>query len=138
MEMNFVGVAAALATFFGVWIGHISVRKFERKFANLWIPAGVAIALGSGCMLASFLASDLALSAAGGILGVTLFCDAYEFFHQQQRVRHGHAPANPNNPRHAKILAECPEATTIDWLDRNPQGSKYSSAELASAKEGAK
>lgn len=138
MEMNFVGIAAAFATFFGVWIGHVSVRKFEREVVNLWIPTGIAIALGSGFMLVSFLTSNLTLSTASGILGVTLFCDAYEFFHQQHRVRQGRAPANPNNPRHAKILAECPEATTIDWLARDPRGSKYSSAELASAREGAK
>ena len=72
------------------------------------------------------------------ILGVTLLWDALEFFRQQKRIKHGHAPANPNNPRHAKILAEYPDATTIDWLDRNPRGSAYSPAELASIKEGAK
>jgi hypothetical protein len=74
----------------------------------------------------------------GSILGVTLLWDALEFFRQQKRVKHGHAPANPNNPRHAKILAEYPDATTIDWLNRSPRGSKYSSAELASIKEGPK
>ncbi len=138
MEMNFIGFAAALATFFGVWLGHVSVRKIERETVNLWKPALIAIGLGTGLEIAALITSSLTLSAMCGILGVTLLWDALEFYRQQKRIKHGHAPANPNNPRHAKILAEYPDATTIDWLDRNPRGSAYSPAELASIKEGAK
>jgi hypothetical protein len=138
MEMNFIGLAAALATFFGVWLGHVSVRKIERETVNLWKPALIAIALGTGFEIAALLTSSLTLSAMCGILGVTLLWDALEFYRQQKRIKHGHAPANPNNPRHAKILAEYPDATTIDWLDRNPRGRAYLPAELASIKEGPK
>jgi hypothetical protein len=28
-SLNAIGVVAALATFFGVWIGHVTVRKVE-------------------------------------------------------------------------------------------------------------
>ena len=73
-----------------------------------------------------------------GILGVTLLWDSFEFYRQQKRIKHGHAPANPKNPRHSKILAEYPGATIVDWLDRNPRGMAYSPAELASMKENAK
>ena len=45
---------------------------------------------------------------ATGILGVTLLWDSFEFWRQQKRVIKGHAPANPDNPRHARILAENP------------------------------
>jgi hypothetical protein len=138
VNINFVGLAAALATFFGVWLGHVSVRKIERETANLWKPALIAIALGTGLEIAALLTPVLILSAMSSIIGVTLLWDALEFFRQQKRVKHGHAPANPNNPRHVQILAEYPDATTIDWLDRDPRGSAYSSAELASIKEGAK
>lgn len=138
MELNFIGLAAALATFFGVWLGHVSVRKIERETVNLWRPALIAIALGTGLEIAALLTPSLILSAMGSILGVTLLWDALEFYRQQKRIKHGHAPAKPNNPRHAKILAEYPESTTIDWLDRDPRGSAYSPAELASIKEGAK
>jgi hypothetical protein len=55
-----------------------------------------------------------------GIFGITLLCDAYELPHQEKRVCKGRAPANPNNPRHAKILAEHSAATTIDLLKRAP------------------
>lgn len=138
MEINIIGFAAALATFLGVWLGHVSVRKIERETINLWIPALIALALGIGLEIASFLISNLSLSAMCGILGVTLLWDSFEFYRQQKRIKHGHAPANPNNPRHARILAEYPNATTFDWLDRDPRGSAYSPAELTSMKESGK
>ena len=138
MEMNLIGVAAALATFLGVWMGHVTVRKVERETTRLWIPICAALLLGAGLGVFSFLTPSLTLSAASGILAVTFLWDALEFVRQQNRIKHGHAPANPNNPRHAKILAQYPEATTFDWLDRDPRGSQYSAAELASMKEGAK
>ncbi len=138
MEINIIGFAAALATFLGVWLGHVSVRKIERETVNLWIPALIALALGIGLEIASFLISNLSLSAMCGILGVTLLWDSFEFYRQQKRIKHGHAPANPNNPRHARILAEYPNATAFDWLDRDPRGSAYSPAELTSMKESGK
>ena len=138
MEINTIGFASALATFLGVWLGHVSVRKIERETVNLWIPALIALALGIGFEIASFLISNLSLSAMCGILGVTLLWDSFEFYRQQKRIKHGHAPANPDNPRHARILAEYPNATPFDWLARDPRGKAYSSAELASVKEVAK
>jgi hypothetical protein len=138
VSINFIGFATAFATFFGIWLGHVFVRKIERETVYLWKPALIAIALGAGFEIAALLTSSLILSAMCGILGVTFLWDSLEFFRQQKRVKLGHAPANPNNPRHAKILAEYPEASTFDWLNRDPRGSAYSSAELASIKEDAK
>ena len=139
MQINLIGPAAALATFLGVWLGHVSVRKIERETVHLWKPTVIAILLSAGFGTASFLTSSLPLSAICGILSVTLLWDALEIaVRQPKRIKHGHAPANPKNPRHAKILAEYPEATTIDWLDRDPRGTPYSAAELASIKESAK
>lgn len=134
--MNFVGLAAALATFFGVWLGHVSVRKIERDTIRLWIPTTIFILLGLACLAASLWTSSLPLSTASGILAVTLFWDAFEIaVRQPKRIQHGHAPANPNNPRHAKILAEYPEATTLDLLDRDPIGRAYTAEELTTIKE---
>lgn len=136
MEINWLGLASAFATFFGVWIGHVSVRKIEREVEQIWIPTTLATILGLGLLLASFLTPNLILSTICGILAVTLFWDALEFgIRQPNRIKHGHAPANPNNPRHAKILATHPSATTTDWLDRDPRGRPYSTDELASFKE---
>lgn len=139
MEINFVGLAAALATFFGIWWGHVSVRKIEREVVNLWIPATIALVLGLVLWFASTLTSSLPLSAAAGIVGVTLLWDALEIgIRQPRRVKRGEAPANPNNPRHAKILADYPEATTVDLLERDPIGRQYTPQEIAVLKEGAK
>ena len=134
MDINWLGLASALATFFGVWIGHVSVRKIEREVARIWIPATIALLSGTGLELASFSTSNLILSTICGILGVTLLWDALELaVRQPKRIEHGHAPANPNNPRHAQILATHPSATTVDWLDRDPRGVPYASAELVSS-----
>lgn len=139
MQINLIGPSAALATFLGVWLGHVSVRKIERETVHLWKPTVIAILLSAGFGTASFLTTSLPLSAICGIFSVTLFWDALEIaVRQPKRIKHGHAPANPKNPRHARILAEYSEATTIDWLDRDPRGAPYSAAELASIKESAK
>jgi hypothetical protein len=138
MEINLIGIASAFVTFFGVWMGHVMVRKVERDTVNLQIPISLTFALGIGLGAFSFLTPNLILSAASGIFAMTLVWDSHEFSRQQKRVKRGHAPANPNNPRHAKILAQYPEATTFNWLHRDPRGSAYSIAELASMKEGAK
>jgi hypothetical protein len=57
---------------------------------------------------------------ASGIFAITLLFDALELGRQQNRVKKGHAPANPENPRHARILAESKSATTRDLLKRDP------------------
>jgi hypothetical protein len=136
MEINWLGLASAFATFFGVWIGHVSVRKIERSVTRIWIPSMFALLFGVGLELASFRTSNLVLSTICGILGVTLLWDVLELaIRQPKRIKHGHAPANPHNLRHAQILATHPNATTIDWLDRDPRGVPYSSAELDLMKE---
>ncbi|PWB69773.1 MAG: hypothetical protein C3F07_18495 [Anaerolineales bacterium] len=136
MELNWLGPASAAATFLGVWIGHVSVRRIERGVELIWIPAMLALLLGIGLLTASFLTSNLIPSAICGILAVTLLWDALELaVRQPNRVKRGHAPANPHNPRHARILATYPEATTIDPLERDPRGSPYSNDEIASFKD---
>jgi hypothetical protein len=136
MELNWIGAAAAAATFLGVWVGHVSVRKIERAVERIWIPATLALLFGLGLELASFLTSSLILSTICGILGVTLLWDALELaVRQPKRVKEGYAPANPKNPRHAQILVTHPKATTFDWLDRDPRGAPYSRSELDSARE---
>jgi hypothetical protein len=135
MEINFIGLSSAAATFLGVWIGHVSVRRIEREVERIWIPSALALILGIGLELASLWTASRAVSAFFGILGVTLLWDSLEFHRQQNRIREGHAPANPRNPRHACILATHPTATTIDWLDRDPRGLPLSSDELLAIKE---
>lgn len=122
MNNHWIGLVTAVTTFVGIWFGHVAVRKIEYIAPNIWFPSLVAALAGllmEGFSLAS---SDLNLSAALGILGVTLLWDSFEFWRQEKRVKVGHAPANPDNPRHALILVESTSATTLDLLDRDPVG----------------
>jgi len=131
MEINFIGLIAATAAFLGIWLGHVSVRMIERNAEKLWSPITIAIILGLTLEIISLSTINRLLSAATGILGVTVLWDAFEFIRQEKRIKKGHAPANPENSRHAKILATHPSATTLDLLDRNPVGHQVVDSEAA-------
>ena len=118
--VNTLGVTAAITAFLAIWIGHVAVRKIEAASHVITIPIVVSIVLGLVTEYCSLVTVNLQLSTVFGIIGVTLLWDAFEFIRQQKRIRKGHAPANPNNPRHAKILAEYSTATTQDLLKREP------------------
>ena len=120
--MNLLGAAAAVAAFLSVWFGHVAVRRIEFVSRTIWIPAAVFAALGLIVEFISVSTLNRFLSTALGIFGMTLLFDAFEFTRQQKRVKKGHAPANPANPRHAKILAQHSCATTLDLLKRDPAG----------------
>ena len=121
--MNLIGLAAAATAFLSIWLGHVSVRRIESAAPALALPS--AALAGAGLLLEWFSSrsTNLMISAAAGILGISLVWDAIELWRQQSRVRKGHAPANPANPRHARLLAEAgTQATTHDLLKREPRG----------------
>ena len=128
--MNWIGVVAALTAFFSIWFGHVAVRKVESISPKLWIPSTIFVVLGLVVEFLSLSTASRPLSAALGILGITLLWDAIEFTRQQRRIIKGHAPANPNNPRHAKILEKYATATTQDLLKRDPVGYLVSTDEI--------
>ena len=129
MEPNYIGLVAAVSTFLGVWSGHVAVRKIESVSPTIWLPT-LAFAT-AGIMLGwlSLSTINFPLSTASGILGFTLLWDALEFTRQQNRIKKGHAPANPDNPRHVRLMGESPSATTLDLLKRDPIGKPVSHAE---------
>lgn len=131
MGLNFIGLVAAASTFFGVWFGHVCVRKIESRSKTIWIPTLLFAAAGAILAWISLVTSQLWLSTATGILGFTLLWDALEVTRQQNRVKHGHAAANPANPRHARLLGEYPAATTLNLLEREPLGRPVSPAQAA-------
>jgi membrane associated rhomboid family serine protease len=133
---NFLGIVSAIAAFTGVWVGHVAVRQIEFNTRNLLIPIVIALSLGLCVEILSLLTDNIAVSAALGILGITLLWDSFEFVRQERRIRKGRAPANPNNPRHVRILQESPAATTLDWLKRDPRGQRYQAEELKEIAEG--
>ena len=131
MELNSIGLVAAASTFFGVWFGHVVVRKIESISRTIWLPTLVFAAVGIILEWLSLSTFNLALSTASGILGFTFLWDALEFTRQQNRIKKGHAPANPNNPRHARLLRDHAAATTLDFLKRDPIGKPVSQVEAA-------
>ncbi|MFZ5820913.1 MAG: DUF4491 family protein [Chloroflexota bacterium] len=138
MNINWIGPLAALSTFLGIWWGHVAVRKIEAVSERLWLPAGGAVLLGLFLESVALRAQDPLLAAVCGIAGVTCLWDAVEFYRQQRRVRKGRAPASLRNPRHAAILAKYPQATTLDWLAREPRGHAYTAEELSAWQEAEK
>lgn len=129
MELNTIGLVAAASTFLGVWFGHVAVRKIESISPTIWLPTTLFALTGIGFESFSLFTSNLSLSTASGILGFTFLWDALEFTRQQNRIKKGHAPANPNNPRHARLLREHVSATTLDLLKRDPVGKQVSQHE---------
>ena len=129
MEFNTIGLIAAVSTFLGVWFGHVAVRKIESISATIWLPTLIFAIVGltlEGVSLSTF---HFPLSTATGILGFTFLWDALEFTRQHKRIKKGHAPANPANPRHARLLREYSAATTLDLLKRDPIGKPVSHTE---------
>ena len=127
--MNYVGLIAALSTFFGVWFGHVAVRRIESISRTIWLPTLIFAAIGIVLEWFSLSTSNLLFATSSGILGFTFLWDALEFTRQQNRIKKGHAPANPKNPRHARLLREYVAATTLDLLKRDPTGKPVSPSE---------
>jgi|GEM_PF-451769 hypothetical protein len=121
MTLQWAGVCLALATFLSIWWGHVGVRILEAKSANIWPPTIALIVAGLALIVYSLFAPNLIVSGVSSMVGITLLWDAFEMYRQSKRIMHKHAPANPNNPRHAALLAQG-LATTEDLLDREPTG----------------
>lgn len=123
MDINLLGLVAALTAFLSIWFGHLAVRKFEFISPTIWLPIVIFAALGIFAEYSSLIVESASLSTLFGIVGTTFLWDALEFLRQQRRVKRGHAPANPNNPRHARFLANPTlHATTFNPLKREPTG----------------
>ena len=119
--MNPLGAVAALSAFTAIWFGHVAVRKIEFAVARIWLPMAALLLLGTVLESLTLISRDPLMSVPLGIIGITFAWDALELSRQQKRVRRGHAPANPHNPRHQEYLnAPGSQATTIDILKSNP------------------
>lgn len=127
--MNLIGLVAALAAFLGIWFGHVAVRKIESISPTIWLPTSVFATAGIAIEWFSLSTSNFLLSTALGILGFIFLWDGLEFTRQQNRIKKGHAPANPDNPRHARLMREHASATTLDLLKRDPLGKPVSPSE---------
>jgi uncharacterized protein DUF4491 len=123
--MNPTGAVAALTAFAAIWFGHVAVRKIEYASPTIRVPAALFFFIGFVLEWVSLASRARATSTVLGILGITLVWDALELTRQQRRVRNGHAPANPRNPRHAALLTEPgSRATSVNLLKREPVGER--------------
>ena len=137
MIINSIGLLAAITTILTIAFGHIMVRELEYRIHTIKPAITICIFLGTGLELAALLADSRTASAIFGIIGITVLWDGLEFYRQQKRVIKGHAPANPDNPRHQRILSQYPTATSVNIVDRDPRGYPYSEDEIQNILKGA-
>jgi len=130
IAINPIGLVAAMTAFLGIWVGHVSVRVVERNAKKLWLPILIAVVLGLFLAGISLFIDQRLVYTISGILGITILWDAFELVRQEKRIKKGHAPANPNNPRHVAILdAIDSRATQLDLLGRDPVGRRVDESE---------
>lgn len=115
--MNLIGIWMTVITLLGIWSGHVAVRWLEYRLNHLWVACLPLTAAGLALLAVSTRAELPALSAGLGLAGIILVIDAVELIHQDHRVKIGRAPANPANPRHARILRKFPAAVTTNPLE---------------------
>jgi hypothetical protein len=115
------GVWMGLATFLGIWWGHVGVRWIEANSVRIGPPALLLVLGGLGLNGLALFTAEVTPAGIFSIIGITLLWDAFELYRQQKRVQKGHAPANPRNPRHAAYLAGGNPVTTSNLLDREPR-----------------
>ena len=128
--INNLGMISALTTILTIWFGHVFVRKLEARLKRIFPVMLICVLLGITFGIGAWISFHNSISAVSGIIAITFLWDALEFVRQEKRVKIGHAPAKLHNPRHARILAEYPSATTVDILDREPRGVPYTQAEI--------
>lgn len=102
LSLEWTGPVLALVTFLTIWGGHVFVRIVHYYFGTR--PAPVVFMGGLLLITATTRTSSDLLSAAGGIIGLTLIWDAFELHRQEKRVRLGHAPLNPRVHKEAAGL----------------------------------
>ncbi len=112
LPIQAAGPILAGVTFLTVWWGHVMVRIVHYYFGTRPIP--VVFTAGLILLLVSTQTSADIVSAALGIVGLTLIWDAFELHRQELRVRQGHAPLNPRVHREAAGLAAATLATETD------------------------
>src|SRR3954452_17941040 len=117
-DSQIAGPVLAVVTFLTIWWGHVLVRITHYQYGTRPAPAiflgGLLLLLGS-----TQTGSDL-LSAALGIVGLTLVWDAFELHRQELRVRQGHAPLNPRVHRIAAGIAAA--SLAADASDEEQEG----------------
>jgi hypothetical protein len=96
MILQWAGVVLAFITFGAIAFGHVAVRKVNYLYGTK--PAPYVLFAGLIFLLLSLQTRNDLTSAVLGILGMTTLWDSFELIRQEERIRRGHAPQNPNRP----------------------------------------
>ncbi|MFI3285608.1 MAG: DUF4491 family protein [Rikenellaceae bacterium] len=97
MELNFIGIIVAVATFLIIGLFHPIVIKSEYYWGvKCW---WFFLVLGLISLVASLLIENFIFSMILGVLGITFLWSIIEIFEQRERVRKGWFPENPNRKR---------------------------------------
>ncbi|PID84765.1 MAG: DUF4491 domain-containing protein [Chloroflexi bacterium] len=96
MSMQWVGVVLAIVTFATIGLGHVTVRKVNYLYGTKPVP--YVVIAGLLVLFVSLQVKSDLVSAALGIIGITTLWDSFELVRQEERIRRGHAPENPNRP----------------------------------------
>lgn len=100
MSLQWAGAVLAIVTFATIGLGHVAVRKVNYLYGTKPVPYVLITGL-LFLFISLRLESNLA-SAALGIIGITMLWDSFELIRQEERIRRGHALANPNRPVEAR------------------------------------
>lgn len=98
--MNFQGITIGLTSFFIIAIFHPIVIKAEYYIGKKIWP--VFLFCGVLCIALSFFIQSTIISALFGITGFSSLWSILEIFHQEERVKKGWFPANPNKIKKEK------------------------------------
>lgn len=92
--MNFFGVIIGLMAFLIIGIFHPIVIKTEYYFGKKVWP--VFLIIGIVFLLISIVIDEKTISAIFGVLGFTSLWSIHELIEQEERVKKGWFPKNPN------------------------------------------
>lgn len=93
-DLNFIGLLIGVASFLCIGVFHPIVVKAEYYWSKrCW---WVFLLIGLISLVASLLIENLVLSTILGVFAFSSFWSIHELFKQEERVRKGWFPKNPN------------------------------------------
>lgn len=95
--MYWSGVLIGVISFLSIGVFHPIVIKAEYYFSKSCWP--VFLAAGILLLAVSVFVENVILSSALAVIGMSSWWSILELFHQEERVRKGWFPANPNRKK---------------------------------------
>jgi hypothetical protein len=93
-DMNFYGLALGVFTFLIIGVGHVIVVKAEYYFTKHVWP--VFLMIGLAAAIASLFVKNDLVSGTLGIASFVFLWSIHEVIEQEERVKKGWFPKNPN------------------------------------------